>query len=157
MNSVFDCRLSGVETKLFFNCKLILVALDSGCFGYVFSIFNKHIRYVAIEHVNTIDERIRYITKCIKSPLPRWLRLLSWLSCCVFIVLCSSHCFWGFCVGLCFGMHYFDFSSFVIILTRMRKLVPLLLLLLFDLILYVPSTIFQLYRDGSSWVEPVLS
>ena len=28
---------------------------------------------------------------------------------------------------------------------------------LFDLILYVPSTIFQLYRDGFSWVEPVLS
>ena len=28
---------------------------------------------------------------------------------------------------------------------------------LFDLILYVPSTIFQLNRDGSSWVEPVLS
>ena len=28
---------------------------------------------------------------------------------------------------------------------------------LFDLILYVPSTIFQIYRDGSSWVEPVLS
>ena len=28
---------------------------------------------------------------------------------------------------------------------------------LFDLILYVPSTIFQLYRVGSSWVEPVLS
>ena len=28
--------------------------------------------------------------------------------------------------------------------------------ILFDLILYVPSTIFQLYRDGSSWVEPVL-
>ena len=28
---------------------------------------------------------------------------------------------------------------------------------LFDLILYVPSTIFQLYIDGSSWVEPVLS
>ena len=28
---------------------------------------------------------------------------------------------------------------------------------LFDLILYVPSTIFQLNREGSSWVEPVLS
>ena len=28
---------------------------------------------------------------------------------------------------------------------------------LFDLILYVPSTIFQLNRDGSSRVEPVLS
>ena len=28
---------------------------------------------------------------------------------------------------------------------------------LFDMILYVPSTIFQLCRDGSSWVEPVLS
>ena len=30
-------------------------------------------------------------------------------------------------------------------------------LYMFDLILYVPSTIFQLNRDGSSWVEPVLS
>ena len=30
-------------------------------------------------------------------------------------------------------------------------------LCLFDLILYVPSTIFQLNGDGSSWVEPVLS
>ena len=28
---------------------------------------------------------------------------------------------------------------------------------LFDLLLYVPSTIFQLNMDGSSWVEPVLS
>ena len=33
----------------------------------------------------------------------------------------------------------------------------MILVCLFDLILYVPSTIFQLYRDGSSWVEPVLS
>ena len=31
------------------------------------------------------------------------------------------------------------------------------LFILFDLILYIPSTIFQLNRDGSSWVEPVLS
>ena len=31
------------------------------------------------------------------------------------------------------------------------------LLIWFDLILYVPSTIFQLNRDESSWVEPVLS
>ena len=28
---------------------------------------------------------------------------------------------------------------------------------LFDLILNVPSTIFQFNREGSSWVEPVLS
>ena len=28
---------------------------------------------------------------------------------------------------------------------------------LFDLILYVPSTIFQLNRNGSSCVEPVLN
>ena len=33
----------------------------------------------------------------------------------------------------------------------------LFILFLFDLILYVPSTIFQLYRDGSFWVEPVQS
>ena len=31
------------------------------------------------------------------------------------------------------------------------------LVVCFDLILYVQSTIFQLNRDGSSWVEPVLS
>ena len=29
--------------------------------------------------------------------------------------------------------------------------------ILFDLILYVSSTIFQLNRDRSSWVEPLLS
>ena len=33
----------------------------------------------------------------------------------------------------------------------------LYIICLFDLILYVQSTIFQLYRDGPSWVEPVLS
>ena len=38
-----------------------------------------------------------------------------------------------------------------------RAITMLLLVCLFDLILYVPSTIFQLNRDGSSWVEPVLS
>ena len=32
-----------------------------------------------------------------------------------------------------------------------------MMICLFNLILYVPSTIFQLNRDGSSWVEPVLS
>ena len=31
------------------------------------------------------------------------------------------------------------------------------MMVLFDLIFYVPSTIFQLCRDGSSSVEPVLS
>ena len=37
------------------------------------------------------------------------------------------------------------------------KKLSIKVLRLFDLILYVPSTIFQLNRDGSSWVEPVLS
>ena len=36
-------------------------------------------------------------------------------------------------------------------------LIRVVFVCLFDLILYVPSTIFQLNRDGSSWVEPVLS
>ena len=44
---------------------------------------------------------------------PRWLRLLSGLRqrfyYCWYIVLCTSHCLWGFCVGLCFGMYYFMF------------------------------------------------
>ena len=38
-----------------------------------------------------------------------------------------------------------------------HQFVMSLLFFLFDLIQYVPSTIFQLCRDGSSWVEPVLS
>ena len=37
------------------------------------------------------------------------------------------------------------------------KLITGTLFVLFNLILYVSSTIFQLNRDGSSWVEPVLS
>ena len=38
-----------------------------------------------------------------------------------------------------------------------KKTVLIVFVCLPDLILYVPSTIFQLNRDGSSWVEPVLS
>ena len=45
------------------------------------------------------------------------------------------------------------FSHFLILYLRNKSA----LAVLFDLILYVPSTIFRLYRDGSSWVEPVLS
>ena len=37
------------------------------------------------------------------------------------------------------------------------KTIPTALDRLFDTILYVPSTIFQLNRDESSWVEPVLN
>ena len=35
---------------------------------------------------------------------------------------------------------------------REMKKIEVKIIFLFDLILYVPSTIFQLYRDGSSWV-----
>ena len=43
------------------------------------------------------------------------------------------------------------------IVTRKPGFRASVLFCLFDLILYVPSTSFQLNRDGSSWVEPVLS
>ena len=36
------------------------------------------------------------------------------------------------------------------------QIIILCLFCLIDLILYIPSTVFQLNRDGSSWVEPVL-
>ena len=39
----------------------------------------------------------------------------------------------------------------------LHMLNAVLLFCLFDLILYVPSAIFQLNRDGSYWFEPVLS
>ena len=59
------------------------------------------------------------------------------IQCCPFIALCLGP------IGMdrVISKFYFDFDN----------------LFLFDLILYVPSTIFQLYRDVSSWVEPVLS
>ena len=40
---------------------------------------------------------------------------------------------------------------------RLENLVANSFICLFHLFLYVPSTIFPLNRDGSSWVEPVLS
>ena len=49
---------------------------------------------------------------------------------------------------------------FVAIATVKLKLTPdfYTLAILFDFfIIYVPSTVFQLNRDGSFWVEPVLS
>ena len=51
-----------------------------------------------------------------------------------------------------FMINEWDLRAFVISAWDLRYFVCL-----FDLILYVPSTIFQLYRDGSSWIEPVLS
>ena len=46
-------------------------------------------------------------------------------------------------------------SSFAI--NYLDRIIDIGHLCLFDLILYVPSTIFKLNRDGFSWVEPVLS
>ena len=44
-----------------------------------------------------------------------------------------------------------------VIFLQVSLYIYIFMICLFDLILNVPSTIFQLYRDGSSWVEPVLS
>ena len=40
--------------------------------------------------------------------------------------------------------------------TNYRYTTQVMVVCLFDLIVYVPSTIFQLNKDGSSVVEPVL-
>ena len=45
----------------------------------------------------------------------------------------------------------------VVIIVVVVVVVVVVVIYLFDLILNVPSTIFQLYWDGYSWVEPVLS
>ena len=42
-------------------------------------------------------------------------------------------------------------QSTCLLVSRMQRIC------LFDLILYIPSTIFQIYREESSWVERVLS
>ena len=60
-------------------------------------------------------------------------------------VLLSTH---NICFGKASGSPLFFFNIFNKIDFRINSL--------FDLILYDPPTIFQLNRDGSSWVEPVL-
>ena len=50
--------------------------------------------------------------------------LRRWFCCCLSVVWCASHWLWGFCVCLCFVLHYFV----SIILKRKRELVALLLL-----------------------------
>ena len=47
--------------------------------------------------------------------------------------------------------------NIVLNISRTSVKIVFFLFCLFNLILYVHSTIFQLNRDGSSWVEPVLS
>ena len=53
------------------------------------------------------------------------------------------------------GLHYLlkCFQN----ISAVHKMASFVVFDLFDLILYVPSTIFQLQRDGSSWIEPALS
>ena len=48
-------------------------------------------------------------------------------------------------------------TNHIFVLIHIRNKGEFGIVCLFDLILNVPSTIFQLNRDGSSWVEPVLS
>ena len=57
--------------------------------------------FVMRHYLTTAESRV---TLMHLAPLSWWLR--RWFCCCWFIVLCTSHCLWGFCVGLCFGMHY---------------------------------------------------
>ena len=71
-------------------------------------------------------------SKYLPAKLP-YSHLWACVGVCVLVCICLSVCLYGSqkrCVCVC---------------------------VLCDLILYVPSTIFQLNRDGSSWVEPVLS
>ena len=41
-----------------------------------------------------------------------------WFCCSWSIVICTSHCLWGFCVCLCFGMHFF--MSFLVLQSSRR-------------------------------------
>ena len=52
-------------------------------------------------------------------------------------------------------VHYWHFIW--VFTVFLKYLFRFLFIYLFYLILYVPPTIVQLNRDGSSWVEPVLS
>ena len=93
-----------------------------------------------------------------KRELVTLLSLSSWCLVTV-IVLCSS----SWCRGLVCSVWLWCFLFILTYLFGYRFVLLVCLIwsfkfvCLFDLILYVPSTISQLNRDGSSWVEPVLS
>ena len=57
----------------------------------------------------------------------------------------------------CLSLHMSKCQSHVAAIFMLLVLKNCLNDILFDLILYIPSTIFQLNRDRSSWVEPVLN
>ena len=79
---------------------------------------------------------------------------------CGIVVLLTLENFAGY-VWLCFesshGKVQMDQLMRFLYQSHMHKKLLCLFNCMFDLILYVPSTIFQLNRDGSSWVESVLS
>ena len=59
-------------------------------------------------------------------------------------------------IKLPFVIKIFDLSIYEW-LFKLQRFYCKQVLIVFYMILYAPSTIFQLYRDGSSWVDPVLS
>ena len=59
------------------------------------------------------------------------------------------------CSGMVCVLTFLCFT--VLILSIDISTVAVFFVCLIDWILYVPSTIFQLYRDWSSWIEPVIS
>ena len=67
--------------------------------------------------------------------------------------------FWVSCIQVAFlylAMFSCIFCDYICFLSTLNTSLPYIFFL-FDLILYVLSTISQLQRDGPSWVEPVLS
>ena len=63
--------------------------------------------------------------------------------------------------GIIYALHvyskcrYTQFTNTIVLC--LKAIHTMKAFMIFDLILYAPSTIFSLNRDGSSWVEPVLS
>ena len=53
--------------------------------------------------------------------------------------------------------HFLSVPSTSSLIANLAKSAINLIFVLFDLIIYIPSTIFQLCRYRSSWVEPVLT
>ena len=68
--------------------------------------------------------------------------------------ICSIYQYGLFTIYLSAFVSLVNLYQFMILCSL--KALLFFLICFFYLILYVPSTIFQLNRDGSSWVEPVL-
>ena len=155
-----------MDSELLLTCVVLLVASIAvydqlraqSCF---FFFFNMGMLVLIQFHPFNIHVQLPYRTRCLDLVLASFIYVVTMVTLCVqaaralarFIVLCVPSILAIISLRMMeLAIHIYCSLVFLYLSRRLS-----VCFCLFDLILYVPSTVFQLYRDGSSWVEPVLS